>query len=131
MKRAVVTNADLEFLPYARLMAGSHPPDDFRSDGSSYSPDVVWGIDLRPAAHYHDYAYSAEHPGRHDEMARYRADQLFRLNLQTCGLRYMSWLYYHRVRLWGHLVYRYSRSCEPRRTVWFWLRLFFGRYLTW
>jgi len=125
------TNADLEFLPYFRLMAGDRPPDDFSSNGSSYSPDVVFGFDVRPAAHFHDYHYSARHPGRHDETTRYRADQLFRLNLCTCGLRFLAWAYYFRVRLWGHLAYCYSPGCKPRRTPWFWLKLYFGRYLQW
>ncbi len=125
------TNADLAFLPYFELMAGDKPPDDFESDGSSYSPDVVCGIDIRPAAHFHDFHYSGQHPGTHDEAARYQADQLFRLNLRTCGLRLLAWVYYSRVRLWGHFAYQYSADAQPKRTLWFWLRLLLARYLQW
>lgn len=125
------TNADLAFLPCFRLMAGDQPPSDFVSNGSTFSPDVVWGIDVRPAAHFHDYHYSSQHPDQHDETARYRADQLFRFNLRTCGLRCLAWVYYFRVRLWGHFAYHYSPGAEPRRTARFWLRLFLGRYLQW
>ena len=106
------TNADLAFLPYFELMAGDKPPDDFESNGSSYSPDVVCGIDIRPAAHFHDYHYSGQLPGTHDEAARYQADQLFRLNLRTCGLRLLAWVYYSRVRLWATV-----EMCSITRTV--------------
>ena len=126
-----ITNADLAFLPYFALMSGHKPPDDFVSNGSSWSPDVVCGIDIRPAAHFHDYRYSSEHPGYHDETARYRADQLFFFNLRTCGLKRLAWVYYFRVRLWGHYAYQYSTGAQPRRTFGFWWRLFFGRYIQW
>lgn len=113
-------------------MEGPQPPDTFWSNGSSFSPDILCGVDLRPAAHWHDYHYSALCPGLRNEAARYRADQRFRMNLCACGLaRSLAWLYYARVRFWGHWHYSYTPGFEPRRTVCFYLRLLFGRYLTW
>jgi len=127
------SNADLAYLPYFKLMAGDKPPDDFLSNGCSYSPDVVFGNDLRPAAHFHDYHYSQEHREQHhhDERARYQADQLFRLNLRSCGLRLLAVVYYCRVRLWGHMAYQYNEGAEPHRTPWWWLKLAVGRHIQW
>jgi len=131
------TNTDLRFLPSFARMVGPKPPDWFKSNGASFAPDVFCGVDIRPAAHWHDYAYSpfcvvvTDRRPRTEE-ARYEDDQAFRLNLITCGYP-SSWanVYYYRVRLWGHLHYCYTPGHEPKRTLRFWLNLLIGRYIQW
>ena len=127
-------NADLSFLPSFSTLVGPKPPDDFVSNGATDAPDIVWGHDLRPAAHFHDFWYSAGCFELHlprDEFTRYEADQLFRTNLKKCGLGRLRFAYYYRVRLWGHLCFSYSQGCDPKRTFWFWLNLLVGRYIRW
>lgn len=122
-------NYDLWRHPRYYDMAGYKPHDAFESNGASCAPDVVFGVNVRTAAHWHDYAYSGECPGTHTEQDRYWADQDFLANLRTCGLgAIVARIYYFRVRLWGHWAYRYDDGAEPKRTPLFWLRLFFGRY---
>ena len=128
-------NSDLAWLPSFAAMVGDKPTATFASNGSTYSPDVVCGVDIRPAAHYHDFHYSKMHRamhGPHDEIHRYRADQLFLANLLTCGLSpFWARFYYYRVRLWGHQHYTYSFGLRPKKSLCFWLRLLFGRYVQW
>lgn len=125
-------NHDLIYHPKFKRMIGLQPPDDFLSNGASWAPDILWGNDLRPAAHWHDYGYSKEYPGPHDEVARYWRDQEFLWNLRKCGLgSFLRHAYYYRVRLWGHWAYHFDQGLEPRRTLGFWLHLFFGRYIEW
>lgn len=124
-------NADLRDLPSFRLMIGAKPPYSFESNGASRAPDNLFGIDVRPAAHWHDYGYSSMSPGVHNERARYSRDQEFLHNLKLCGLRKLAYVYYFRVRLWGHLHYAYDPGLAPKRTLRFWLNLFFGRYISW
>ena len=129
---AKFTNEQLSWHPMWDLMIGRKPPAHFQSDGSSNSPDVLFGVDIRPAAHYHDFAYSGRGNGPADEYTRYTADQLFMANLKTCGLnRVFAKIYYYRVRFWGHRHYVYSPGREPKRTLGFYLNLLVGRYVQW
>jgi len=137
MARKRYTNADLDWLPSFAKLVGPIPPDDFQSNGATDAPDILLGADTRPADHFHDFAYSEECRalGRRDEAARYKADQFYKINLATCGFAWLlapfRFVYYFRLRLWGHFAFTYDPGCEPRRTVRFWLRLLFGRYVTW
>ncbi len=131
-------NADLDFLPAFAKMVGPKPPDWFESNGCSRSPDVLFGVDLRPAAHWHDWGYSlasvdVTDPRPRTEQTRYERDQEFLANIKTCGLRRpFRAAYYYRLRLWGHFAYEYTPGFEPNRwSPRFWLGLFFGRYVTW
>ena len=128
------TNDDLSWMPVWDQMVGQKPPDWFVGNGATCAPDVWFGVDVRPAAHFHDWAYSPWYrpsTGNRDVAARYRADQRFLENLKRCGLGRMRYVYYYRVRLWGERLYPYSEGCRPRRTPWFWIRLCLGRYVTW
>lgn len=126
------TNEDLAYHPAYSRMVGFAPPDSFVSNGASWAPDVFLGTDVTPAAHWHDYGYSRKSPGLHTEQSRYWRDQEFLSNLRTCGLgSCVAHAYYFRVRLFGHRHYQYDPGQEPKRTLRFWLRLFFGRYLRW
>ena len=96
-------NADFAHRPEFSVMIGPTPPAYFESNGASYAPDVILGTDIRPAAHFHDFAYSAFCPGTNSEQRRYERDRDFLVNLRTCGLIWpIAFLYYSRVRLWGH-----------------------------
>jgi len=75
------TNADLRWLPAFRDMLGPRPPDDFESNGVTCGPDILGTADLRPAAHWHDFAYGIG--GTEDD--RYRDDWRFNRNLKRCG----------------------------------------------
>ena len=153
-------NRDLRRLKAFRFMKGpSDPPDWFRSNGITCGPDfiprigfwwnakgvalfhfmiwTVWLVDLRPAAHWHDWEYGAfddtGYPVGGNEQDRFWADHCFLLNLRTCGLvgpigwairRFM----YHRLRMWGTFHFNYHPSEEPRRNARFFFWLLVGRY---
>ena len=135
------TNAMLRRHPKFAFMLGDLPPDDFVSNGASWAPDVLFSVSFRPAAHFHDYGYGDEHPGRwcpvqmksiRDEWLRYQLDQEFKENLLICGAHpWVARMYYYRVRLWGHRHFKYSKGCEPKRNLRFWLNLLIGRYVEW
>jgi len=135
VRERLYSNHELRWLPAFPTMVGPMPPNRFISNGATCAPDVLFTADIRPAAHWHDYAYSdAYQPaGGRNEETRYRADIQFYHNLRLCGLpRWVALVYYFRVRLWGHYHYHYTpRRNEPRRTVRFWLGLLFGRYIRW
>jgi hypothetical protein len=124
------TNAELSKLPEFSRMVGLTPPDDFHSNGCTLAPDVIFGRDLRCAAHWHDYGYL--HGG--SEWDRYADDRNFLENLRRSGLTgrwgWLAWLYYYRVRLWGHWYFRYDGD-PPKRNIRFWLTLLVGRYIQW
>ncbi len=147
-------NVDLADLPGFADMVGPRPPDWFESNGCSNAPDVLFGADLRPAAHFHDWAYCWKSAPEYkfnesgkcwgvdqpldsldetvrDEFARYKADRNFLANLKTCRLfGLFRFVYYSRVRFWGHFHFDYSNGFEPNHwSPLFWLRLFFGRYV--
>ena len=104
-----MTNADLP-VSLRALMEGAAPPDAFVSNGCSCCPDEYGGVDLRPACHWHDYAYSVGG----DEPARKRADQAFYRNLRRCDLgRLMAGIYYRRVRLFGMQHWPYPAVIDP------------------
>ncbi len=107
------------------LMEGAIPPAIFMSDGCSCSPDHIGGVDLRPACHFHDYAYLL---GGNKKNRLQADDALFR-NLMKCGLsRWKSNLYYRRVRLWGVQYFNWQ---DDAPSMWGRVVLFFSRYLSW
>ena len=122
-------NRDLRWHPHWAEMSGPKPPDDFVSNGNTNAPDIVFGVDTRPAGHFHDYHY--DKPGSEPE--RFIADQLFRYNMGKCGvsglLSPVRFFHYFRLRLWGHKYFKYKPGEEPVKDWWFWMRLFWGRYL--
>ena len=124
------TNADLKDLPGFDRMVGPKPPDWFESNGVSCGPDIIFGVDLRPSSHWHDWRY---HVGG-TEKTRYIDDLNFRTNCKTCGLtsaagNRLNKTMFYRLRLWGHKNYTYDKGQEPKRTWMFWTKLFFGRYI--
>jgi hypothetical protein len=75
------TNADLRWHPaWERLSAA--PPEWYKSNGATNAPDRIGVVDLRPAAHRHDYRY--EKGGT--EWDRYVADMLFLYDAIQCCL---------------------------------------------
>jgi hypothetical protein len=114
-------------------MLGPRPPDTFVSNGVTCGPDVLGTADLRPAAHFHDFAYSIGGT----EVDRYRDDWRFNANLKTCGLTgivrgAIRLCMYYRLRAWGHFHYTYRLGHEPDRwSVKFWWHLLIGRYVEW
>ena len=108
-------------------MVGPVPPEDFDGNGCSCSPDWIGPIDLRTACHWHDHAYSVG--GSEDD--RLLADRRFYDNLRACGLgRFLSWIYFNRVRLWGVRHFRYFAGEKPegfRARV----GLVLSRYVSW
>lgn len=106
-------------------MEGYTPDRDFVSNGCSCSPDEYGGIDLKPACHYHDWAY---HLGG-CKRKRKGADQMLYRNLIRCGLSpKIAGVYYRRVRLWGVNAFRWQKGCEPAKP-WCYIYLFFERYV--
>ena len=107
------TNSDL---PAELLdkMRGPKPPDDFKSNGCTCSPDSIGGVDLRPACHFHDYHYSLPkgHKDRdEDDNEAWRAKTDFRFfrNLRKCDLsRRRANTYFRFVRCFGFLFYNYQ-----------------------
>lgn len=111
-------------------MEGLVPPDDFDGDGCTWAPDYIGGADLRPACHFHDYAYRTGGCRR----GRENADRRFYRNLLTCGVgRFWANVYFRRVRLFGARLYRYQHG-KPKG-FWDWTVIhvsdFFGRYFKW
>jgi len=119
------TNDDLPEVLLSK-MEGFKPIETFESNGCSCSPDEFGGVDLRPACHYHDWAY---HLGG-CEIDRKRADQELFRNLMVCGLsKFMANFYYRRVRLWGVKAFSWHKGKVPKNP-WHWVLLFWKRYIT-
>jgi hypothetical protein len=131
MKPRMYTNADLRWHPaWERLSAA--PPEWYKSNGATNAPDRIGVVDLRPAAHRHDYRY--EKGGT--EWDRYVADMLFLYDAIQCCLAFaartrLARIYFYRVRLWGYRHFMYSEGHEPESWLRLWLKLFIGRYLQW
>jgi len=97
-------NADLP-QSLLTLMEGPTPPDDYMSNGCTMSPDLVGGTDLRPACHYHDYAYGIGG----NERRREEVDRIFKRNLRRCGASaWFAGIYYRRVALNGVWYFTFS-----------------------
>ena len=106
-------------------MEGPIPWMRFGSDGCSCSPDEIGGIDLRPACHFHDWAY---HVGG-NRKARKVADQALYRNLKECGLgRFLSQIYYRRVRFHGFDHFNWDEGRKPSGLL-HRVHLFFSRYI--
>lgn len=102
----------------AQKMVGPRPPENFRCNGCTMSPDKVFGVDLSPACYWHDYAYML---GGGENM-RLLSDRLFFHNLRSCGAGYfVSMAYYLAVRVVGHWFFNY-RGHRPspwgRLVIW-------------
>lgn len=57
-------NRDLDWHPAWPRLHGPTPPDSYASNGANWAPDVLFGCDLRPAAHLHDWHYGGNVGGR-------------------------------------------------------------------
>lgn len=116
-------------LPFSLVekMEGPEPPDDFISNGCSCSPDYIGGVDIRPACHFHDFAY--ERGGCKKDRAL--ADYEFYRNLRKCDLsKVFAWPYFRYVRLFGVSAFNWNRDKIPRNP-WHYVCLFFGGYWRW
>ncbi|WP_298860530.1 hypothetical protein [uncultured Gimesia sp.] len=119
-----ITNADL---PESLLnkMEGFKPMDTFKSNGCSYSPDEFGGVDIRPACHFHDWAYQLGGCKKD----RKRADQALYRNLRACDLpRLWAGIYYRRVRLFGVGAFSWHKGKVPKNP-WHYFWLFWERYI--
>lgn len=116
-------------------MIGPFPENGFESDGLTGCPDYILGCDLRPAGHWHDYAYTIGG----DEMDRERADRDFLVNLGICGLANTGskvaaakWAaakaIYRRVRFWGIRHFTYDQPPSGLRRVALYLQCAITRY---
>ncbi len=109
------------------LMEGPEPPDYFNSNGCNFSPDQWGGVDIRPACHWHDFAY--QRGGCKKDRAL--ADASFYRNLRRCDLgKFMANVYYRRVRLFGVAAFNWSEGKVPLNP-WHYVLLFFDRYIKW
>jgi len=106
------------------LMEGPVPPSGYACDGCTFSPDVLGGMDCRPACFYHDFAYKLGGGKRE----RLRADRTFYRNLRRCDVpRSLATLYFFEVRTWGNTAFTWTTEPRPR----FWrafLETFFTRW---
>lgn len=121
-----ITNADL---PESLLckMEGFKPIETFVSNGCSNSPDEFGGVDIRPACHFHDWAY---HIGG-CKKDRKQADQAFYRNLRACDLsKFWAGIYYRRVRLFGVGPFSWHKGKVPKNP-WHYFWLIWERYVTW
>lgn len=120
-----ITNADLPESLFHK-MEGFQPVDTFESNGCSCSPDEFGGVDLRPACHFHDWAYFLG--GGTKE--RKKADQAFYRNLRACDLsRWKAKKYYRKVRFWGASHFYWHKSQKPKHFFFHRIYLFFERYI--
>jgi hypothetical protein len=128
------SNRELAWHPaWERLSAA--PPDLYKSNGATNAPDRIGVVDLRAAAHRHDYRY--EKGGT--EWDRYVADMLFLYDAIQCCLAFgagtrLARAYFYRVRLWGYRYFQYKTGHGPqnrRERIWLWFRLLRGRYIEW
>lgn len=120
-----ITNADLPDSLFKK-MEGAQPISIFESDGCSCSPDEFGGVNLRPACHFHDWAY---HIGG-GVKERKEADQAFYRNLRECDLsRFRAGKYYRKVRLWGVSSFSWNKGKKPKHLFLHRVWLFFERYI--
>ncbi|QDU05412.1 hypothetical protein V6x_51490 [Gimesia chilikensis] len=120
-----IRNADLPESLLSR-MEGFKPPADFVSNGCSWAPDEFGGVDLRPACHFHYWAYQLGGCVK----ARKRADQMLYRNLRACDLgNLMAGIYYRRVRLFGVAAFNWDKGKVPLNP-WHYLLLFFDRCIS-
>lgn len=109
-------------------MEGEPPPDDYVGNGCTCAPNRIGGADLRPACHFHDYAY--DQGG--DEADRLLADATFYRNLLRCGVT-QAWanVYYRRVRLHGIRAFQYRDPPRGWRLLGLYVWCFVARYISW
>ena len=120
-----MNNADLPD-SLKSLMEGAHPPEDYAGNGCTCSPDFISGTDIRPACHWHDYAYSL---GGTEER-REKVDRIFKRNLLRCGAgRLWSGVYYRRVAMWGVWHFLYDPDISIPRKLAISVRCFFKRVI--
>lgn len=124
-------------------MEGERPPHWFESDGCTWAYDYIGPHDLRPACMIHDWGYALlrvqykrmvreKRTDAVQEAERVRAgiDRQFHRNLRSCGLgRFMSGVYYRRVRLHGLIAARYQPPLRRPVLALRWLWLAVSRYL--
>lgn len=112
-----------------RALKGPKPdPQLFRCDGCSNSPDTWRGLLIWPACVIHDYHYRTGVLGgtwtdrkRADDIFRWNAELLLRLQGLGFRAKMLSWLYWGRVRVWGRKAYRFW--AEGEQALPFWRRL--------
>lgn len=121
-----IRNADLPKSLFEK-MEGFKPIETFESNGCSYAPDEFGGVDLRPACHFHDWAYYIGGCKKD----RKRADQQLYRNLRACDLgKFMAGIYYRRVRLFGVAAFNWHSGKVPKNPYHY-LLLFLDRYVSW
>ncbi len=116
-------------LPYSSSWPATNHRRISRATAVRAVPDVVCGIDIRPAAIF------TTTTTRVGTLATRRggavlADQLFRepadRGSAATGLGVLL-----AMRLWGHFAYDIQRGAPTDANLRFWLRLLLGRYLSW
>ncbi|QDT94279.1 hypothetical protein [Gimesia algae] len=121
-----ITSADLPEALFLK-MEGFVPIDTFVSNGCNCAPDEFGGVDLKPACHFHDWAYYLGGCSKD----RKRADQQFYRNLRACDLgKFVAGIYYRRVRLFGGLAFAWHDGKRPKNP-WHLVLLFWDRYISW
>jgi len=87
-------------------MNGPQPPDWFRGDGCTFSPDGLHGINWSEACRWHDWAYRCNVP-----IGRFVADWNFYRNLRACGCPWrLAVMYYVAVALCGWRHFNRKRT---------------------
>lgn len=117
-----------------RSLLGPKPPEGYRCDGCSSSPDRLFGVDIWPACVIHDYHYREGVIGG-TWHARRAADRILRANIRDqfnrAGKprrgRLVARLYYGRVRIWGAKAFKFAEDEKPRH-IFQRLREVYGRW---
>ena len=122
-------------------LEGPAPPESFRCDGCSSSPDsyVTWTrkwYKLWPVCIIHDFHYRTGCLGGNWK-ARWEADRIFYENMRTIlrmqgagsiRQRSLAWLYWGRVRMWGASSYKGWADGEETQGRWERFREVYGLY---
>ena len=107
---------------YYKQLEGPIPPEDFESNGCSFSPDYIRDYQIWPACHRHDYHYSPANPLTGTWAGRREADVFLRRNLENClklqgAGRFTRWrvgyVYWGRVRIWGAKAFNFVGIEKP------------------
>ena len=125
-------------LSHWQQLAGPKPPEGFKCDGCSCSPDFLGMLALWPAGVIHDYHYHVRLEGQvRNWHSRWLADATLRANMRVLvqlqgGSRlhawWLPWLYWGRVRIWGGSSYRdWDDGEEPLG----WVQLFCEAWGLW
>lgn len=114
---AAETEGDGVVATLSRLV-GPEPPPEFKSDGCTWAPDEIDGVDLSPACRRHDWRYTIGTTEAH----RRESDEELRINVLILGgSNAVAGIFFRRVRFWGVSHFAYARREKPGWLFRLWL----------